>query len=250
MSGERTYILGVPVDPLTTEEVHVAVEERLASRQPLQIATVNAEFVMRAQCDPEFRSVLERVDIATADGAGILWALRRRGVRLHARVGGSDLIWSIAEICERRHARVFLLGGSAGIAEAAARRLTNRYPKLAIAGTFAGSPAAGEVLHIVDLVRRSRTDVLFVAFGAPAQDIWIARHFASAGVIVGMGVGGSFDYLAGAAQRAPAWMQQHSLEWLWRLVRQPRRWRRMLALPHFAWLVWREPATQGGKTST
>jgi N-acetylglucosaminyldiphosphoundecaprenol N-acetyl-beta-D-mannosaminyltransferase len=113
-------------------------------------------------------------------------------------------------------------------------------PGLLIVGTHSGSPAPEEEDSIVDLVRTSGAHILFVAFGAPQQDLWIARNLARSGAVVGMGVGGSFDYLAGTARRAPRWMQERGLDWLWRLVQQPWRWRRMLALPRFAWAVLRE----------
>jgi N-acetylglucosaminyldiphosphoundecaprenol N-acetyl-beta-D-mannosaminyltransferase len=89
-------------------------------------------------------------------------------------------------------------------------------------------------------VRASRANLLFVAYGAPEQDIWIARNLARSGAAIAMGVGGSFDYVAGRARRAPVWMRERGLDWLWRLARQPWRWRRMLVLPRFAWLVWRQ----------
>jgi N-acetylglucosaminyldiphosphoundecaprenol N-acetyl-beta-D-mannosaminyltransferase len=126
------------------------------------------------------------------------------------------------------------------VADRAAAGLEERYATLQIAGCYAGSPSLLERDYIVDLIRRSRADLLFVAFGAPQQDVWIARELRSTGVSVAIGVGGSFDYVAGIARRAPRWMQEHSLEWLWRLLNQPWRWRRMLALPRFVWLVWRD----------
>jgi N-acetylglucosaminyldiphosphoundecaprenol N-acetyl-beta-D-mannosaminyltransferase len=139
---------------------------------------------------------------------------------------------------------VFLLGAAEGVAAAAALRLQASIPGLAVGGTYAGSPTPGEEDSIVDLVRMSGAAILFVAFGAPQQDLWIARNLARSGAVVGMGVGGSFDYLAGTARRAPIWMQERGLDWLWRLIQQPWRWRRMLALPRFTWSVLREGRAQ------
>jgi N-acetylglucosaminyldiphosphoundecaprenol N-acetyl-beta-D-mannosaminyltransferase len=123
------------------------------------------------------------------------------------------------------------------VAEAAARILSSRYPGLQVVGTFAGSPADEEAQGIIARIRQARPDVLFVAYGAPAQDLWIARHREALGVPVMMGVGGAFDHIAGVRRRAPLWVQRLNLEWLFRLITQPWRWRRQLALPQFAWLV-------------
>lgn len=237
MRSERSHVLGVPVDNVSEPDVLAFVRDWVAGGDPAQIVTVNAEFVVRARRDVEFRNVLKHAALATPDGAGVVWALRRRGVNVPARVGGSDLVWSVSEQAARLGHRLFLLGGAEGVARTAAARLQDEYPGLIVAGTYSGSPDMAEQNHIVDLIRRSRADVLLVAFGAPAQELWVARSLVSAGVSVALGVGGSLDYVAGTARRAPAWMRERGLEWLWRLVLQPWRWRRMLALPRFVCLV-------------
>ncbi len=237
---DAVRVLGIPVHRVTENEVVRCASQRLARRELTQIATINAEFVMLAQRDPVFRRVLNNADVATPDGAGVVWAMRRRGVEVPGRVGGSDLVWSLSRKAAQEGKRVFLLGAGDGIAGEAAARLRCEIPDLSIAGTFAGSPAPEQEETIVDLVRASAADILFVAFGAPAQDVWLARNLGRTGAVVGMGVGGTFDYLAGRARRAPVWMQEHALDWLWRLLQQPWRWRRMLVLPRFAWSVIRE----------
>lgn len=243
---ERAYVVGVPVDRVTAADVLAFVREHVVARLPAHITTVNAEYVVRAQHDAEFLRVLRSADLATPDSAGVLWALRRQGIRLPYRVGGSDLIWSLSlQAAEFGH-RVFLLGGQPGIAERAAERLTRAYPGLCVAGTFAGTPRPSDEESIVHLVRRSEADILFVAFGAPRQDLWIARNLVATGVSCALGIGGSFDYVAGAAARAPVWMREYNLDWLWRLAVQPWRWRRMLALPRFAWLVLRQDRAATG----
>jgi len=239
LSRERILLSGVPVNPVTVDETHDFIAQRVHDRAPAQVVTVNAEFVVRAQSDAAFAAVLRGADLATPDGAGVLWALGRRGIHLTERVGGSDLIWSVSRLAADRGFRIFLLGGAEGVADAAARKLETAYPGLLVAGAFAGSPARRDEEAIVDLICRSRADILFVAFGAPEQDLWIARNLGATRVGCAIGVGGSFDYLAGTARRAPLWMQRNGLEWMWRLIRQPWRWRRMLALPRFVWLVLR-----------
>lgn len=245
MQVSRVDLAGVPVDPVTSADVLRFVCDCCLSRRPGRVVTVNAEYVVMSQSDAEFRRVLQGADLATADSAGILWALRRRGIHLTERVGGADLIWSISEQAARMGHRVFLLGGADGVAKAAAARLQAAYPSLRVSGAHPGSPIPAEVEGIVDLIRRSRADIVFVAFGAPAQDMWIARYQEATGASFAMGVGGSFDYVAGAVRRAPLWMRRKNVEWLWRLIRQPWRWRRMLALPRFVWLAWRHERVTG-----
>lgn len=239
MSRPRTEILGVPVRAVNEHDVLDFVRQRVARRDPAQIVTVNVEFIIQAQTDPHFAAVLRSADLATPDSAGVIWVMRRRGLPVERRVGGADLIWSICRQAAQEGHRVFLLGASEGVAVEAGRRLQSTYPALRIAGAYSGSPSRHAEPDIVDLIRRAQADVLLVAFGAPQQDLWIARNLRRSGVSIAMGVGGSFDYVAGTAHRAPMWMRERGLEWLWRLVRQPSRWRRMLALPKFVWLVWR-----------
>lgn len=233
-------VLGITVHCVVEQDVLRFVLDRIKQREPTQIVTVNAEFVMIAQRDDRFRHVLAASDLATPDGAGVVWAARRKGATIQRRVGGSDLIWSLSRQAAQYGNSVFLLGAAEGVAASAALRLQAAIPGLVVGGTHAGSPAPGEEDSIVDLVRASGAYILFVAFGAPQQDLWIARNLQRSGAVVGMGVGGSFDYVAGTARRAPVWMQERGLDWLWRLIQQPWRWRRMLVLPRFAWNVLRE----------
>jgi N-acetylglucosaminyldiphosphoundecaprenol N-acetyl-beta-D-mannosaminyltransferase len=237
---DSVQVLGVTVHCVEESDVLSLVLDRIDKSQPTQIVTVNAEFVMIARHDDRFRAVLAAADLATPDGAGVVWAARRKGATIRRRVGGSDLIWSLSRQAAHHGHRVFFLGGAPGVAASAALRLEDSIPGLNVTGTHAGSPTLKDEDAIVDLVRKSGAHILFVAFGAPAQDVWIARNLARSGVVVGMGVGGSFDYLAGTARRAPLWMQERGLDWLWRLIQQPWRWRRMLALPRFAWDVLRD----------
>ena len=232
-------ILGVRVDDVTYEETLARIEAFIQEDRPHQVVTVNPEFIVAAQSDAEFREILNGADLALPDGIGIVWASRLLNRRrpLRERVAGSDLVPRVAALAAGRGCRLFLLGAAPGVAKAAAERLRAQYPGLTIAGTHAGSPSPDEEDGIVALVREARPHVLFVAYGAPAQDRWIARNLARLGVPVCMGVGGAFDFIAEVAVRAPVWMQRLGLEWLHRLWREPWRWRRMLALPRFVWMV-------------
>lgn len=221
-------ILGVPVHPLTTAATLAWVEAAVAARTPRQICTANPEFVMTAQRDAEFRRVLNEAEVVLADGVGLLWAARRQGAVLPERVAGSDLIYQLAARAAQHGWRVYYLGAAEGVAEVAAARLSAQYPGLVVAGAFAGSPRPEDAAALVARVQAARPDLLLVAYGAPAQDKWIARHKAALGVPVSLGVGGAFDFVAGVAVRAPAWVQRLGLEWLHRLARQPWRLRRIL----------------------
>ena len=212
----------------------------VAEGAPHQVVTVNPEFVMAARRDAAFREALARADLSVADGVGLLLAARWRGVPLPERVTGTDGVARIAERSARLGWRLFFLGAAPGVADRAVGRLRARFPGMVVAGTFPGSPAPEEEEAIVERVRAARPDVLFVAWGAPRQDLWIARNLDRLGVPACIGVGGAFDFHAGRVRRAPAVMRRTGTEWLFRLALQPRRWRRMLALPRFAVLAARE----------
>ncbi|GAC1511457.1 MAG: WecB/TagA/CpsF family glycosyltransferase [Chloroflexota bacterium] len=238
-------VLGVPVDVVTEEDVVAFARNCIESGRRAHVVTVNVEYIMRSRTDAEFRRVLTRADLATPDSAGVVWAMRRQGAAVERRVGGSDLVWSLCEQAARCGHRVFLLGAAPGVADVAAERLRARFPSLAIAGAHSGSPADVDRGYIVDLIHQQKTDILFVAFGAPQQDRWIAENLHDSGARLAMGIGGSLDYVAGRTRRAPRWMRDRGLEWLWRLTMQPWRWRRMMVLPQFAWLIARSPRTSG-----
>lgn len=233
-------ILGVRVDALTWEAFETRAAAFVSSGRPHQVVTVNPEFVMAAQRDPAFSRVLAAADLALADGWGLLWAARRLGRPLPARITGSDGVPRLAALAAQGGWRVFLLGAAPGVAEQAAHVLCARHPALQIAGVFAGSPAAAEEEAIVARIAAARPHVLLVAYGAPGQDLWIARTQPRLQIPLAMGVGGALDFIAGVRRRAPVWMQRARLEWLFRLAQEPWRWRRQLALPRFVWAVLRE----------
>ncbi len=232
-------VLGVRVDLLTQASFLALVARWVAERAPRQVVTINPEFVMRARDDPAFAAVLEAADAATPDGVGVIWAGRRQGAHLPERVGGADVVVPLARQCARLGHRLYLLGAAEGVAEQAARRLQRLAPGLQVAGTYAGAPHPAANEETVALVRAAHPDILLVAYGSPAQDFWIARNRERLAVPVSIGVGGTFDYLAGVRRRAPAWVRRLWLDWAFRLVTQPWRWRRMLSIPRFIWAVLR-----------
>lgn len=234
---DSLFVLGVRIDAVTFEQVLASIEEFIADGRPHQIVTVNPEFVMAAQSDVEFRHIINSSALALPDGVGVWWASRHLGRPLSDRIPGVDLVERLAALSAHRGYRLFFLGAMPDVADEAVEVMRKRYPGMAVAGTYAGSPRREEDAAIVERVRATRPEVLFVAYGAPAQDHWIARNMDRLEVPVCIGVGGSFDYIAGVHPRAPRWMRHLGLEWLHRLITQPRRWRRMMALPRFAWQV-------------
>ena len=238
-------ILGRPVHDLDEDDALRWVDGALAGDRCRQVVTLNPEFIMIALDDAEFAAVIEQADLAIPDGTGLLWAGRRLGQPLRSRVTGVDTVVRVAGLAADQGAGLFLLGAAPGVADAAAANLCRRFPALRVGGAFAGSPQPADAPEILDRIEQSGAAILLVAFGAPAQDKWIAQHreqLSLLGVRVAMGVGGAFDFLSGRVPRAPLILQRLGLEWLFRLIRQPWRWRRMTRLPRFVWRVMREPS--------
>jgi N-acetylglucosaminyldiphosphoundecaprenol N-acetyl-beta-D-mannosaminyltransferase len=224
--SSRISILGVPVDAVTQHQALKRVQEFMASGGKHQICTPNPEMVVEATKNPEFLSVLQASSLNIPDGAGMLWAAKYMGGFLPERVTGVDLLTAIATLSQPPS--IFLLGAAPGVAEKAAAALRVLNPSLHIAGTFAGSPAKEIEGSIVDRINASKADVLFVAYGAPKQELWIHRNLPKLNITLAMGVGGAFDFLAGVRSRAPKWMQALHLEWLWRVVQEPSRLNRIV----------------------
>jgi len=237
----RISILGVAVDDLTEAEALGRIAGFVASGEAHHVVTVNPEFVMEARRNPVFHAVLAAADLATPDGFGLLLVAKLRGQPFRGRVTGIELVDLVAAAGARHGWSLFLLGAAPGVAERAAAALQRRHPGLRIAGCYAGSPRPEDEARIRARIAAARPEVLLVAYGHPAQDLWIARNQPLLRVPVAIGVGGVFDYLADKTPRAPAWMRRIGLEWPYRLIRQPQRWRRILtAVPLFLWVALRE----------
>lgn len=239
--GENLYmkvnLLGIDIDAITLDETVKRVEGFIRSGRPHRIVTINPEFLCRAQTEGELLELVKRADLVTADGEGVVWACRVKGTPVPERVTGIDLMARLLERGSARKWRVYLLGAAPGVAEKAAEKISQSFPGLQIAGTQHGYFGDGEVKTVVNKIKESSPDLIFVALGAPKQERWIDRHLEDTGVPAALGVGGSFDVFAGKARRAPAWIRRSRLEWLYRLAKEPSRWRRQLVLPLFAWTV-------------
>ena len=236
----QVRILGVKVDCLDMGSAVGEIERFVDEGGPHLVATVNPEFVMRAQTDREFARVLAASDLNLPDGTGVVWAARRQGCELGGNVAGVDLIHPVAELCARRGFPMFLLGAAPGVADELAAKLRGAHPGLQVK-SHAGAPDPAHDEETLKVIHEHGTQVLLVAYGAPAQELWIDRLRNRLGVAVAIGVGGAFDFLTGRVPRAPGWMRQSGLEWLHRLVRQPWRIRRMAVLPVYAVRVLTSP---------
>ncbi|MGM9517348.1 WecB/TagA/CpsF family glycosyltransferase [Acidaminococcus timonensis] len=226
-------ILGVPVTPFSMAEAVDWLMERVAQNVTTQVVTANAEIIMMAQDLPAYRALLQQTDLILADGAGTVWAGRKLGYQVPERVAGFDLFLHLLEYGATHGTTFFLFGAAPGIAEAAKKKAEELYPGVKIVGTRNGYFNKEDEPAIIQQINDSGADVLFAALGAPKQEFWLQEHRDELKPALRVGLGGSFDVLAGKMERAPKWMQEASLEWLFRLYKQPSRLGRMMALPKF-----------------
>lgn len=225
-------VLGIPLHCVSMEEAVARIGGFVDEGSFHLVITLGVEMVMNAQQDEDFRRVARQAHLLVPDTIGVVWAARRLGASDLRRVAGIELIEHLAALGAQRGWRFFFLGGKPGIAEEAAERLAGRHPGLIVAGCHDGY--FKDDAPVVAAVRASGAHLLLAAMGSPRQETWSWQHGHALGVPVAIGVGGSFDVLAGRTQRAPSWMRRLGLEWLYRLWREPRRAGRMLALPRFA----------------
>ena len=242
--SRRVELFTVPVDTLRLSEsldLAWALFGTAPPGRPCLVLTPNPELVMQAQRDPELLAAARAADVALADGVGVVWALRRQGVRVPERVTGVDFMLRLLGLAAQHGTPVYLLGARPHVVAAAARRAVERFPGLQLVGAADGYFAArGEEPEALRRVAASGAQLLLLGMGAPDQLRFLYRHRAEFGAVrLAMGVGGSLDVLSGLTARAPAGIRRLGLEWFWRLVHEPRRWRRQLALPRFAFAVLR-----------
>lgn len=251
---DRVEVLGIPVDRVTQDEAvnRVAAWIREARRpgagpvEPHLIVTANPEIVLQAQRRPEVARAIRKAALVTADGVGLVWAARQLASGVPERVAGIDLLTALCAAGAGAGWRFYFLGSEPGVAEGAALHLAARYPGLQVCGHHHGYFSSRDEPALLASIREARPDILVAALGAPRQELWLAAHLGELRVPVGIGVGGSLDVLAGKVPRAPELFRRWHLEWLYRLARDPRRWRRGLALPRFVWAVWREKRRRRG----
>ena len=226
-------ILGVPVHPYTMNGAVEKIVERVSQKQKTLVVTANAEIIMMGQSDTEYMEILNKAALVLPDGAGTVWAGRKLGYEVPERVAGYDLFLNLMAEAAQKNFKVFFFGAAPGVAEEAKQKCETLYPGISIVGCRNGYFKDADNHSIVEEINNSGADLLFVALGAPKQEKWLAKYEDTLNPSLLMGIGGSFDVVAGRIERAPKWMQDASLEWLFRLYKQPSRFRRMLVLPKF-----------------
>jgi N-acetylglucosaminyldiphosphoundecaprenol N-acetyl-beta-D-mannosaminyltransferase len=234
----RARVLGCPVDVVdmgAAVQRLVALCEAPVADRPAVVVTLNPEILMRARREPDFHALLESAALVVPDGIGLVRALRRRGYRHAERVGGADLLEAYLPHARELGHRVALVGARPGVAQRAAQVLERAFPGVDLVAD-SGDPTAATARRVGE----SAPALVAAAYGAGRQERFLRDHLGTMRGRVGVGVGGTLDYLAGTARRAPAPVRRAGLEWLWRLAREPSRWRRQLALPQFWWLERRE----------
>jgi N-acetylglucosaminyldiphosphoundecaprenol N-acetyl-beta-D-mannosaminyltransferase len=233
---QRIRLLNTPIDALSLREAVARLQELIAQSRGGLVCTPDTTALWRAQKDPSLRAIYEEADLITPDGTGVVWASRLLGMALPERVSGIDLLERF--FAGAHTGRVFLLGAAPGVAERAALKLWERYPNLQIVGTHHGYFRPDENEQIISLIHQAQPDLVLVGLGVPRQELWMQENREKLNRSVLMGVGGCFDVWAGRLMRAPLSWQRLGLEWLYRLLQEPKRLARALTIPLFVLEVW------------
>lgn len=217
-------ILGVRFDLVGFHQAAGIVCDWLNDKEKRYIVTPNPEFIVAAQKDEKFKQILNNSDLSITDGSGIQIAARFLGMPVPQRITGTDFMQELCEKFAEEQIPIFLLGGRDGVVKKCAEKLKDDFPDLRIAGTFEGMAGETGDRETINAINGTNAQVVFVAYGAPKQERWIARNLPKLSKIkVAMGVGGAFDYISGEISRAPILMRKMGLEWLWRLFKQSKR---------------------------
>ena len=243
MPNDEVEILGVKVNNVTFNEALDRIEEMVEEgerRNPNYVVKPNAEIVTFAQDDPEFKEILNSASLAPPDGIGLMIASRILRKPLKERVGGPELMEAILKLAQERGYPVYFFGAKPLVVEKLVEVIKRDYSKVKVAGFHHGYFETESELEITEKIKKAEPDILFVALGFPKQEKWIKSHVRDINVPLMVAEGGSFDFLSGKVKRAPVWLQKVGLEWLFRLLSEPRRVKRQLALPYFVYLVLRD----------
>lgn len=236
MALKTVPILGVPFAKVKRAELVGLLHKHIKNDEKAFVVTANPEIVMKAKDDPDYMKVVQQAQYITADGIGVVKAAKLLGNELPERVAGYDTMIDLLKLADQHHLSIYLLGAAEDVLNKAIENIKQEYPGVTIAGSHHGF-FDWEKNSIADEVAALKPDLVFVALGLPRQENWIAKHLDQFEKGVFMGVGGSIDVIAGAVERAPEFWQKANLEWLYRLLKQPARWRRMLVLPQFALII-------------
>ncbi len=245
-SLSSVQILGLTVHDVTMASALSAMDGFIRAGSPHHVITADASMLVLAQDDEALHEIVRSADLVTPDSVGVLWAAKRLGRPLQERVSGVEIVEQLCRCSAEKGHRLFFLGAAPGVAVQAAEKMRLKYPGAQIVGTRDGYFSAEESGALIEQIREARTDALFVAMGIPKQEKWIAKHRDQLGASVLIGVGGTFDVLSGTVRRAPIVMQRARLEWLWRVLSNPRKISKVLLLPRFMRLVMRAGKQEDG----
>jgi N-acetylglucosaminyldiphosphoundecaprenol N-acetyl-beta-D-mannosaminyltransferase len=252
----KVNILGAEIDNVDRAGAMERIAALVRARRPSLVVTPNVDHLINLQADAEFREIYRQAALVLTDGVPLLWAARFLGTPIREKLSGSDIFRDMCRLSAEHGFRMFFMGGREGAADAAAGLMRLEYPGLQVVGVY--SPPVGfeqdadESARIDALLTEAKPDLLLVGLGSPKQEKWAARNSLRLGIPVAVGVGVTFEYIAGIVRRAPVWMQRVGLEWLFRLFMEPARlWRRyLLNDPKFFWLVLKQRLGYGESTST
>ncbi|MBN2209618.1 MAG: WecB/TagA/CpsF family glycosyltransferase [Candidatus Coatesbacteria bacterium] len=228
---QTSTVLGISIDILTLDKLLEAVERLVTGEAPPyhQIAYLNVDCINQYYRNSAYKEIIDGADLVYADGMGVVWASRLFGVSLPERLTAADFIDNVCQLCQEKGFSIFLLGSEPGVAQMAADKLLERFPKLKVAGVEDGFFDAENEEKVVGRISAASPDILLVGMSVPKQEFWIRRHIDRLGVPVCWGVGALFEFISGFTRRAPKWMGDYGLEWLYRLILEPSRlWRRYL----------------------
>lgn len=233
-------IYGIPISKMTMKETVKVLTNAIEQRIPHQVVTVNPIIIMAALDNAQFYQDLQAAELIVPDGTGVVWAANYVGQPVQERVPGIDLVNELMKVGELKRWKVYMLGASDEVIEAAAAKLQQNHPAIRIVGYRNGFFADEEDQAVIASIREAEPDILLVGRSTDKQEPWISKYKHELNIPVMMGVGGTFDILSGNLKRAPKLFQRLRLEWLYRLLQEPKRFPRMLVLPKFALKVIRE----------
>ncbi|MGA1476382.1 MAG: WecB/TagA/CpsF family glycosyltransferase [Prochlorothrix sp.] len=228
----QSQVLGLPLH--LSPDYGTWLSDRLQQGLSTHVVTLNAEMAMQAQGDDRLATIIRQAELVVPDGSGVVFYLRLRGQRIE-RCPGIELAEEMLGYAVQQHCSVFFYGGQPDVAATAAQRWREQYPDLVMAGVADGYGDAAAQAALLDRLKQLQPKLIFVGLGVPRQEFWIQQHRSICPQATWVGVGGSFDIWAGCKVRAPRFLRNNHLEWTYRLYQEPWRWRRMLALPQFAW---------------
>ncbi len=247
MIPTRIEILGVPIDCVNMQSALQTIEHYLEQNQPKSVIAVNPEKIIKCHADKNLLKIIQQAGMIIPDGIGAVIAARMLKSKKMQRVPGSELMPEICALAERKGKKVFLFGAKPEVNMKAVSNLKLKYPDLNIVGSQDGYLSEEEMPSLVQRINQLETDILFIALGSPAQEIWMSKYLNSLNVKICQGVGGTFDVIAGNVKRAPAFFRAIYLEWFYRLASQPKRLVRQTALPKFVYLVIKQKLGFGNK---